>query len=419
MTLRDSRDQRHPTRAASQMSRRRRAEPRAPTWRTYLGIIGLLVLLVVVLVGGIIWFNAQKTSELMVADSERLMIETGEKVTDRIRLLYDPIYAIVGLGTQVTNLTAPLPAQPPADGIYPALPLMLRGLQIYPQILSFYTGFENGDFFMLTHLAGEGADKLRNALDAPPKAAFANEVIRTEADGNRVVRWTYLAEDGSVIGTGKQAPANFDPRERPWYAAARNSDDVEHSGLYVFASSGEPGFTLSRRFGSPMRGVIGADLAASEIVRFLRDQRITPSSSAFIFTTSGEAVAVPDERQMAAITQSVMPDTMVALPKIADLGNPLISAVFASHKIAHAELYDINGRSYVGRVIEIPPRYGRDQLLAVMVPVNEIERPVIEARNEALVRSVLILLLVLPLYATLVVGWIDRRLGRHAARDDD
>jgi adenylate cyclase len=422
MTLHDRRDQGRTRQTKRQASRHRAAAPRPPTWRTYLGITGLLVLLVVALVGGIIWFNAQKTQELMVAEAERLMIETGEKVTERLRLLYDPIYAIVGLGTQVSNLTAPLPPDGPdgpPDGPYPALKLMLRGLRIYPQIQSFYVGYENGDFYMVTHLAGEGAGKLRAALDAPPKAAFANEIITTSTNGQRVVRWDYLAEDGSVIGTSKPEPAGFDPRQRPWYETAKNSDDVEHSGLYIFASSGEPGFTLSRRFGDPIKGVIGADLAARQISQFLREQRITPSSTAFIFTTSGEVVAMPDESEMAAITKSVQPNTMISLPKIADMGNPLLSQVFASPRTARTEIYDVNGRSYVGRVIEIPPRYGENQLLAVMVPLDEIGKPVIEARNEALFRSIVILLLVLPLYATLIIGWIDRRLGRRAAADDD
>jgi adenylate cyclase len=418
MTLRERHEhtQRHrPKRSADH---RPCAQPRAPTWRTYVGITGLLVLLVAALVGGLIWFNAQKTQELMVADTERLMIETGEKVTDRIRLLFDPMYAIVGLGAQVSDLTAPLP-QGGSDGPYPQLPVMLRGLKIYPQILSLYVGFENGDFFMVTQLAGEDASRLRTALNAPPKAAFANEVITTDVSGQRVVRWNYLAEDGSVIDTGKPGPASFDPRGRPWYGMAKSSDDTEHSGLYIFSSSGEPGFTLSRRFGTPARGVVGADIASSQIAQFLREQRITPSSSAFIFTTSGEAVAAPDETEMAAITKTVQPNAMIALPKIADLGNPLLSQVFTSYKTDRTAIYDVGGRSYAGRVIAIPPRYGEGQLLAVMVPLDEIEKPVIDARNAALFRSIVILLLVLPLYATLIVGWIDRRLGRRALADDD
>ena len=104
--------------------------------------------------------------------------------------------------------------------------------------------------------------------------------------------------------------------------AAKNGEGVEHSELYIFASSGEPGFTLSRRFGTPTHGVFGADLAAANITHFLRDQRITPSSSAFIFTRNGEAVAAPDDTLMAAITKSVKPDAMVSLPKIDKLGDP-------------------------------------------------------------------------------------------------
>jgi adenylate cyclase len=418
MTLRESREHPPGGHPGRPVTRRPGAVQSLPTWRIYLGITGLLVLFVVALVGGIIWLSAQKSEELMVADAERLMIETGEKVTDRIRLLYDPMYAIVGLGTQVSNLTAPLPLDG-ADAPYSALKLMLRGLRIYPQILSFYVGYENGDFYMVTHITGEGADKLRNALDAPLKAAFANEIVSQNANGERVVRWNYLGEDGTVIDSGKPRPANFDPRPRPWYETAKNSDDVAHSGLYIFASSGEPGFTLSRRFGDPMKGVIGADLAARQIAQFLREQRITPSSTAFMFTPLGEVVAMPDETEMAAITKSVQPNTMVSLPKIDDMNNPLLSEVYANYTTARTKLYDVEGRSYVGRVVPIPPRYGERQLLAVMVPVDEIEQPVIAARNGALFRAIVILVLVLPLYVTLIIVWIDRRLGRRAVADDD
>lgn len=263
---------------------------------------------------------------------------------------------------------------------------------------------------MVTHLAGENAPKLRAALNEPPEAVFANEVIMAQPNGDRLVRWIFLAEDGSVISVQQPAAATFDPRQRPWYSAALNADGVEHSNLYIFASSGEPGFTLSRRFGTPTRGVFGADLAARDITRFLRDQRVTPSSSAFIFTRNGEAVAVPDKTLMDAIVKSVKPDAMISLPKLNELGDPLLSSVFAQYEPSLTRTYDINGQSYIGRVIEIPPQYGKDQLLAVIVPLQEIERPIIEIRNETLFRSILILIFVLPLYATLVIVWIDRRL---------
>ena len=60
-------------------------------WPAYFGITALLVLIVVALAGGIIWYNLRKSTELMVAAAERQMVETGEKISDRIRLLYDPM----------------------------------------------------------------------------------------------------------------------------------------------------------------------------------------------------------------------------------------------------------------------------------------------------------------------------------------
>jgi hypothetical protein len=70
---------------------------------------------------------------------------------------------------------------------------------------------------------------------------------------------------------------------------------VQRSDLYIFASNNEPGFSLSRRFTAAMPGVLGADLAASDLSHFLSKQRVTPTSVSFIFTRSGEIVAFPDQ----------------------------------------------------------------------------------------------------------------------------
>jgi hypothetical protein len=51
-----------------------------------------------------------------------------------------------------------------------------------------------------------------------------------------------------------------------------------------------------------------------------------------------------------------------------------------------------------------------------MVPLDEIVKPVIELCNETLFYSLAFLVLALPLYITIVVGLIDRRLGMHGSR---
>ena len=111
-------------------------------------------------------------------------------------------------------------------------------------------------------------------------------------------------------------------------------------------------------------------------------------------------------------------ETVVALPKFSELKDPVAGGLFSAYRESSTPgnfMYAVAGRSYIGRVVEIPARYGRDQLLGIAVPLDEIEHPVIELRNQTLFYSIAFLVLALPLYMTLVVVWIDRRLARRPA----
>ena len=396
------------------------AESLQPLWQYYVGITALLLVMVVALACGIIWYNSKKSNQLAIAAAQRMMLEAGDDVSNRIKLLYDPMYAIVGIASLVPELISPAIKDDPL-----ARSLLMRVLRVYPQILSLYVGFDDGEFFMVTHIAGENGAKLRDALHAPADAAFANEIISADTAGDRKTRWVFLGEDGTVVGRLDPAPAEFDPRPRPWYDSAKRSEAVEQSTLYVFATSGELGVTLSRSFTGQIPGVMGADLAEIDLARFLRDQQITPTSTAFIFTKAGEVIALPDAARFAKVLHSDG-QMRVTPPKIGDLNDPVIAGLVGAYEDGHmsgTRFYDVAGRTWVGHVLDIPPRYGRDQLLAIMVPLDEIEKPITEIRNQTLLYSIAFLVFALPLYVTLVVAWIDRRFeGRirwPGSRDDD
>jgi adenylate cyclase len=385
---------------------------REAVWPAYLGITALLVLIVVALAGGIIWYNLYKSTELMVAAAERQMVETGEKISDRIRLLYDPMYAIVGIGSQAPNMRALL-----TDNAHLGMPILLRMLRFYPQILSLYAGFDDGGFFGVDRIAGESRARFRSFFGAPDNAAFWNRIITPRGDGVRVERWVFLDDDGVEIGHNDVGATDFDPRSRPWYGPALHSNHVEMSDLYIFFQNNEPGFTLSRSFHAAPSGVFAADLAAMDLSDLLSKQRITPGSLSFIFTGSGEIVAYPDQTRMSPIVPRG-DKIMVALPKLSELKDPVVDGLFAAYRESSAPgnvVYTVAGRSYIGRVVEIPARYGRDQLLGIAVPVDEIAQPAIALRNQTLFYSTAFLVFALPLYVTLIVYWIDRRLGHRPA----
>ena len=183
------------------------AEQSRPLWQYYVGITALLLVMVVALTGGIIWYNSKKTNQLAFAAAERMMLEAGEDVSNRIKLLYDPMYAIVGIASLVPELTSPAIKEDPH-----AMLLMLRVLRIYPQILSFYVGFDNGEFFMVTHIAGENSAALRSELHSP---RMRPSPTRSSPRTRRAIarHGGFLADDGSVVG--RRDGAAFDPANVP------------------------------------------------------------------------------------------------------------------------------------------------------------------------------------------------------------
>jgi hypothetical protein len=161
---------------------------------------------------------------------------------------------------------------------------------------------------------------------------------------------------------------------------------------------------------------MGADLAAVDLARFLSEQDITKTSTAFIFTKTGEIVVAPG---FVATGDSGSDDqTMMALPKVTDMHDPVIGGLvdaYEKYLTPGTRIYNVAGRTYIGHVSEIPPRYGPNELLAIMVPVDEIIGPVIALRNETLFYSLAFLVFALPLYITIVVALIDRRLARQTS----
>ena len=73
-------------------------------------------------------------------------------------------------------------------------------MRFYPQVLSLFVGFDNGDFFMLSHVAGESRARFRSVLKAPENAAFANKIV-TAKDGPRTERWIFFDYDGNEVNT--------------------------------------------------------------------------------------------------------------------------------------------------------------------------------------------------------------------------
>ena len=374
-----------------------------------IAIAALLVLIVVGLVGGIIWYNFTKTTGLIVDTAEQLLAENGDDTVRRIELFYEPVLTIVALASRVPQISE-MTAQQRDD----RTALIITGLERYPQLFSLYVGYDNGDFDMVTRIGGAERSDARKTLGAPDTAIFAHEIIRAAGDGARKASWVFLDQSGAPIEERAATDTNFDPRQRQWFRLAHDDGKVHRSDPYIFASSHEIGITLSRKLDGSSAGVFGADLSVREVGRFLAQRKMSKSSEAVIFNDRGEVIAYPDESKMQRAVKDAQQSTLMPTT-IASLGDPVISALYAgAQKQGNGQMLrlDVNGRAYLSEVVPIMRQLGEADYLGMAVPVDEITAEIDHIRTDTLLYSLAVLLLVLPLYVTLVFFWLDRRAGQ-------
>jgi len=146
--------------------------------------------------------------------------------------------------------------------------------KINPEINTLYFGSETGDFVEIE-------------MKDPPKVFIRNK--------DTAPYWkTYgLDEDGNatvLLGNKK-----YDPRQRPWYKAATEHEDLIWSPIYLFADPPVLGITLAIPLkdakSDKIKGVMAIDLTLEDISRFLNSLKISDSGRAFIIERSGQMVA--------------------------------------------------------------------------------------------------------------------------------
>jgi hypothetical protein len=371
----------------------------------YAGVGAVFLIFVVGLIGGIVWYNFKKTTELSLVATDRLVDEMSDKIIERIQRFYDPMVAVVGISARMPNIGDIMTLEPNS------LAFVLRGFTTYPQIFSLYLGDDDGGFFMVTRARIASSAGVAQNLAPPDGAIYAVERIPAAAAGSRAAEWFFLDAAGAVIERRPPVSTDYDPRQRPWYKSARESDQVERTPPYVFAASKEVGVTLSRRAGA-VPAVFGADLVLSDLSVFLAAQRITPLTEVLMFNQAGEVTAHPKGVKVVSSSEGGM---RLALGKLSDLGEPALAALqerFAQEPWSGTQPLDTAKGAYLATVKAMPGRFGAGEFLATLVPVDEVLEPVSRIKRDTLFSSLTVLVLALPLYAVMIFVMVDRRLGR-------
>ena len=257
-------------------------------------------------------------------------------------------------------------------------------LNVVPQIENMLFADSDGNYLMVSHTTADQVDI---------------KLIRN-APGPRRVTWVHRKTTGELIGQEDDPSDTFDPRTRPWYMGAINSDDLFWTGAYVFFTDKKPGVTASIRYRTAegRTYVFGADIALDVLSKFLASLAIGHSGKAYIIDGTGRLVASP------AGSVAVNQDANEAVAqKLDDLGDPIVTRAFDRFRVEGAgrHVIDVDGLRYITAIAPLATA-GRDWLVLIIVPEDDFVGFVARHSRSALILSLLIVAIAASLAVLLV-----------------
>src|SRR5450830_1295736 len=151
---------------------------------------------------------------------------------------------------------------------------------LHPDLNNYvYYGNRNGDFIGLFRYGIDDAE-LR--------------IKRTAVNYRSAYRFDSI---NGQLSMPKNDETTFDPRTRPWYAAAQNNDHDSWSEIYINYWDKDLVATRAHRVlaaNGQFEGVVATDVSLRGLNDFIRDLHVSPHGVAFIVESNGNLIASSD-----------------------------------------------------------------------------------------------------------------------------
>ena len=126
-----------------------------------------------------------------------------------------------------------------------------------------------------------------------------NSFLMTKFDNlDSILSLYYGSANGDmIIAPNEKLPDDYDPRQRPWYKLALDSDEVVISEPYIDSTKNITIVSLSKKIviDNKVRGVISLDLTLNSIEEVLSKKAIGRKGYFFLTTKDGLILSHPDE----------------------------------------------------------------------------------------------------------------------------
>ncbi len=277
---------------------------------------------------------------------------------------------------------------------------LMSQLESEENLYSAYFGLDNDDYLQVVNTKGN--PRLIASLAAPENTRFAlRKIVKTDGV-RREESWQFWSSNRQILGS-RRVPTQYFPTQRPWYDSAKQTPPIAITDPYIFASSLEPGITIS----SPLRegiGVLGADLSLGALKDFMAKIPLTPASVIVVLDRNNRIMALHSASLDYKLSE------VAALTSISQTANPHLAVLEtwqSKGNAAEARVVDVKGEKFVYAYYTYHAAPGVVFRIGAFAPMRDFSGPIVEARNQVIYVTIAFLLVVIPLA---MVG--ARRVGR-------
>lgn len=375
--------------------------------RLQIGIAAAFSLAIVPLMGAIIGYLYYTNTELALNTAAKSMEQSSQDISESVGTMMASVTRIVDANATLVKADPEGPRQ--AEGLH----FMYKQIEKLPQVYAVYMGYENdGGFYEVIHLpANMGRIGVRKQ-PPPPGSHFALRMVESKS-GDRLDSYSFMSTWGEPTGD-EAGPSSYDPRDRPWYKAALDKDEVAISDVFMFDSGGGAGVTLSREVNMAAGrriGVYAANITLDSLASFLDRKKVGHNGRVFLMDDQGRLIA----RSRAGGKAAAQNGAELVLAEVAD--DPVLAAAAAKRKGGGGDRFDFElgqGQRYMASFLPFIPAPRTRWVIGVIAEDDEFTGEITLATVKILAVG-LVLLVVALVTIHFLAGQLTRPLRRIAA----
>ena len=356
----------------------------------------------------ILQINQNSSAEVVRGHVQEMVERFRQEKVREILDEFDKIQSIVATAAELGRQA------PDFFGDERALRYLFSLLQHSETILSAYIGREDGSFWQARLIHDHSVEI--HGQRPPRDAEFMYRVVQPQSGTVTVDRFSFLDPDQNAIGE-VAAESSYDPRQRPWYRLAANSDMTEITDPELFWAFGLIGFTVAEHYevAGDAGGVVAADITLDSFSSYLARQPVSANSVSYLLDDRGLVLASSD-----GTTLYGNDNTGFSLPHVAEVENRLAAIAYGHRSdgsAGNAYEFTDNGSDYIVGFSSFAEELGKPWRLMIITPVSDFTDEFTRSNQRMLMMglgAIAVQMLIIYMIASLVADPLQRLAGKVA-----